>query len=105
MNSSQLSPRTVGFGLSVAVTSILSTLLVIIKEMNEDTVLAWMRRVTPHHWITHGVMVVVVFVVLGVVLSKQGGQGESMGPGRLAGIIFAAAAISFAAISGFYLLE
>lgn len=106
MEEKQLSGTTIGFGLSVVITSILSTLLVVIKESHEATVMAWMKQATPHHWITHGVIVVILFVVLGVLLSKlNGGKGIEMRLNVLVGLLVAAAAVSFAVISGFYLLE
>jgi len=106
MNGKNLSATTVGFGLSVVITSVLSTILMIIKETHEETVMAWMRKATPHHWITHGVIVVALFVVLGLLLSKTGGgKGVEMKSSLLAGLLAAAAALSFVAISGFYLLE
>lgn len=105
MNGNKLSPRTIGFGLSMAITSVLSALLVVVKETNEP-LLAWMKGATSHHWITHGLIDVVLFVVLGVLLSKAGGgKGLAMKPGGVAGAIVAAVVVSFLVISGFYLFE
>jgi len=57
------------FGWSLALTSVLSALLVILKEKNAAT-MSLMKAATGHHWITHGITVLVVFVVLGLVLAK-----------------------------------
>ena len=106
MSEKHLSATTVGYGLSVIVTSIMSAVLMIIKETHEETVMAWMKKVTPHHWITHGVIAVLLFVVLGAVFSRMsGGKGIDMKPGVLAGLLVAVTVASFVAISGFYLLE
>jgi len=106
MDENKLSATTIGFGLSVVITSVLSTLLMIVKETHEETVMAWMKKATPHHWITHGIIVVILFVVLGFLLGKMnGGKGIEIKSNALAGLLVAAAAASFVAISGFYLLE
>ena len=64
------SAKVTGYGISYAITSILSALLVILKESNES-VLQLMVSLTGHHWITHGVLDVLLFVVLGAILSRQ----------------------------------
>lgn len=101
MNEKKLSPVTAGFGLSLFITSIFSTLLVIIKEINEHTVLEWMKHATPHHWITHGVMVLAVFILLGMVLSK--GKASEIQADTLVKLLVAAVVLSFVGVSGFYL--
>ena len=103
MNGKNLSPVTAGFGLSLFVTSVFSTLLVIVKELNEHTVLEWMKHATPHHWITHGVMVLAVFVVLGMVFSK--GKAAELKAGTLVQLLIAAVVLSIVGISGFYLIH
>ena len=65
------------FGLSFAITSLFSVLLLILKETNQNTVMAWMKAATTHHWITHTLLDVIIFVVLGLVLAKaNNGQGH-----------------------------
>ena len=59
-----------GFGLSFAITSIVSSLLVILKETFE-TLKDFMASLTGHHWITQGVFTILLFVILGFVLSKD----------------------------------
>lgn len=60
---------TAGFGISASVAIIFNTLLVWAKESN-PSLLAWMKSVTTHHWITNGLLVVGVFLVLGMLLSQ-----------------------------------
>ena len=72
MNTSELNATTRAFGLSVAVTSILSALLVVAKELNEG-LLNFMKHVTMHHWVTHGIFNIIVFLLVGFVLSKANG--------------------------------
>jgi len=58
-----------GFGISFLVVSLLNAVLVMAKEL-DPALLAWMKALTGHHWITHGVFVLATFFVLGLILSK-----------------------------------
>ncbi|MEW6698587.1 MAG: hypothetical protein AB1341_14795 [Bacillota bacterium] len=60
---------TAGFGLSFLVTSIFNGLLVIIKE-NNPPIKDWMQSLFGHHWTTHGVFVIALFIVLGLIFSQ-----------------------------------
>jgi hypothetical protein len=70
MTENTLDRTTSGFGLSFALTSLLSAILVIVKEEYHDTVWAAMKSLTGHHWVTHGIVAVALFVVLGLVLAR-----------------------------------
>jgi len=61
----------VGFGVSFLITSIFNGLLVVAKE-SYAPLKAWMKSLSGHHWITHGIVVIVLFIVLGYILSKAG---------------------------------
>ena len=61
---------TSAFGVSFAVTALLGALLVVLKEVNH-TVFQWMVGLTGHHWITHGVLEITLFFLLGVVLTTR----------------------------------
>ncbi len=65
-----ISPAVTGYGISYAITSILSALLVILKESYEG-VQALLVSITGHHWISHGLLAVIVFVALGALLSRR----------------------------------
>lgn len=104
MEQNEIGKYTRSFGLSFAITSVISALLVILKELNEDTILAWMKAATGHHWVTHGVVNLIVFVVLGWVLSiPNDGQGVKLSVNGLIGCIVGAVVISGLLIAGFYL--
>ena len=105
MEKSEIGKYGRSFGLSFAITSLFSVLVVILKETNEKTVLAWMKAATPHHWITHTLLDLIVFVVLGVVFAKaNNGEGIKIESGRLTGFIAGAFIISGILIAGFYLV-
>lgn len=104
MNASTLNARTRGFGLSVAITSIVSALLVVAKEVNEG-LLNFMKAVSVHHWVTHGVFDVVVFLVLGLALSRSNqGQGPAISDEKLILAVAAGFLLGCVAIAAFYLI-
>ena len=83
-----------------------SALLVILKESSEEGVLAWMAAITGHHWVTHGLINLILFVVLGWALSRENkGQGVKMSANGLVSYIVGAVIISGVLIVGFYLLH
>ena len=104
MENTELRKYTRSFGLSLAITSLLSALIVIIKETNEESVLAWMKAATGHHWVTHGVINIILFVVLGWALSiPNDRQGVKVSGNGLVACIVGAVLISGLLIAGFYL--
>ncbi|MFZ0728387.1 MAG: hypothetical protein WAO07_13570 [Desulfobacterales bacterium] len=106
MENSKIEKYTISFGLSFAITSLVSALLVILKESNEEGVLAWMKALTGHHWVTHGLIDVILFVVLGWALSRaSGGQGVKISVNGLVSCIVGAVVVSVVLIDGFYLLH
>ncbi len=105
MGKNDLSKYTISFGLSLAITSILSALLVIVKETNENTVLAWMKKATGHHWVTHGIFDLIAFVVLGLLLARaHGGDGVRTSGKGLITTIVVTVVIAGLLIAGFYLI-
>jgi hypothetical protein len=104
METFEIGKYTKSFGLSFAITSLISALLVILKETNEDTVLKGMAAIAGHHWITHGLFDIVLFVVLGWVLSRpNNGQGLKISTNALIGSIVASVLLSGMLIAGFYI--
>lgn len=101
-----LSRSTIAFGLSLAIAAIVNSLLVIAKELSPNRVLPWMRNLTGHHWTTHCVAVLVVFIVTGLILARQNhGNGPTMTARKLTTIIVAGTVLSILIIAGFYLIE
>ena len=102
----EMGKYTKSFGLSFAIASLFNALLVIVKEGNEDTVLAWMKAATGHHWVTHGILNLLVFLVVGWSLSRMNdGQGVTITSKALVMTIVAALVISWLIIAGFFLIE
>lgn len=95
-------PYTCSFGLALAVTSVLSGLLVILKELNEATLLAWMAALTGHHWITHGLVDLLLFLLLGLGLVRFSGWWQAR-PNVLLGLLLGGVLLGCALVAGFFL--
>lgn len=91
-----------GFGLSTAITSVFTALLVVAKESNEP-LMTWMKTTSGHHWITHGIVTLALFVALGLILARFGSSGRSLNPNTLTLVIGAAIVASGAITFGFFL--
>ena len=99
----ELGKYTKSFGLSLAITSLISALLVVLKETNEDTVLVWMKAATGHHWVTHGVINLVLFLLFGWLLAiPNDGQGVNISSRSLVLTIVVSFIASGLIIIGFY---
>ena len=96
MNGQPLSKYSSSFGISLLVTSVLTALLVLLKE-KIPPVMAWMKSLTGHHWMTHGLLTLLVFVVLGLALA---GRSE-ISANRLAWGVVAVTVVSGLIIAGF----
>lgn len=70
-NSDALNPTTIGFGLAASIAIISNTLLAWVKD-SYPAVNAAMAAALGHHWITHGILVVLVFLILGKLFSETG---------------------------------
>jgi hypothetical protein len=104
MESNEIGKNTRSFGLSLAITSVLSAILMIIKE-SSHAVMNFMKTVTFHHWVTHGLFVIVSFVVLGWAFSRiNNDQGPGMTAERLIQLIVGSVVVSGVLIAGFYLI-
>jgi hypothetical protein len=105
MENTGLGRYTTSFGVSLGITSLVSALLVVIKELSEDSILAFMKSVTGHHWVTHGLFALLVFVVLGYVLALPNkGRGIKMAENSLIAVIVGGVVIGGLIIAGFYLI-
>ncbi|MEW5774898.1 MAG: hypothetical protein AB1916_15380 [Thermodesulfobacteriota bacterium] len=104
MDTGRLSANATGFGLALAVTSVFSAILVFIKESNEG-VLDIMKSFG-HHWVTHGVLNIVLFAALGVIFTRMnGGKGPDLTPAGLTKTVAYSVIFCSLAIAGFYLIE
>ncbi len=102
MENKPLEKYTVSFGLSFAVTSLLSALLVIAKQMNPP-LKTWMKALTGHHWTTHALLVLIAFVLLGLMLAfvREG----KLGGRAMTTVVVLSTILSGLIVAGFFLLE
>ena len=94
---------TIGFGLSAALTSILNTALVVFKELTPPFKKA-MADAMGHHWTTHGVIVIGIFLLLGFVFSGIV-KPESWGADKLGMTILWSVILAGGALAAFYLVH
>ena len=92
------------FGLALALTSLFNAALVVVKELNENTLLAWMKTATGHHWVTQGVLDIALFVVLGFALTGVAQRLRDR-PAAILGLIVGGMAIGSFVIAGFYCFD
>jgi hypothetical protein len=88
-----------GFGISYAITSVLSALLVVWKESSE-AVHDGLAAITGHHWVTHGLLDVIVFLALGFILSRR---SIAMTGNALVTTIVGATVVSGLIIAGYFI--
>lgn len=93
-------PSASGFGISYAITSILNAVLVVLKEGSE-AVHDGMAAITGHHWVTHGLLDLIVFLVLGFVLSRR---NITMSGNALVTTIVGATVVSGVIIAGYFII-
>ena len=103
MTTATLDKTTIGFGLSAAVVSIFNTLLVIFKELTPPFKNG-MASAMGHHWTTHGVMVIVLFIVLGFVFTGIV-KADSWGAEKLGNTLLWSVIIAGGALAAFYLMH
>ena len=98
-----LSTYTVSFGLSLAITSVASALLVIAKEERPALMMS-MQSATGHHWATHSLFALVLFLAVGFGLARTNdGQGPTISSAALAKLFVGGIALGALLIGGFYL--
>ena len=90
-----------GFGLSLIITSLLNAVILLVKETN-DAVMKAMKAALGHHWTTHGVTVIIVFVLLGFIFSNMKLETK-WDYHKMFKYIIWAVIISAAVCAGFYL--
>lgn len=101
--TSEMSASTAGFTLSAMVAMVFNTVLVWVKESNPG-VNAYMKSLTGHHWITHGLAVVIMFLVPGFLFSKLRSVRNIRGV-TLTYMLILVVILSGLGILGFFLME
>ncbi len=104
MDNTGVSKYTISFGLSLALASVANGLLVIAKE-KVPAVMAGMQKLTGHHWVSHGALILALFALFGWVFAQtHGGQGIKLTGNRLIGALVSGVVAGGLIIFGFYLI-
>jgi hypothetical protein len=90
------------FALSAAVTVVFNTLLAWIKDAYEP-LNTFMAHLSGHHWTTHGIADVLLFVLLGSVFLSRG-TAERIAPMRLVAILVGSVIVAGLGLAGWFLL-
>jgi len=106
MNTKQdeISNTTASFALSLLLASITNSILVIVKEKS-PAVMKGMASMTGHHWITHSIVVLGLFFLVGFIFSKlNSGRGIKMSAGSVITTLVSGVVVGTLLIAGFYLV-
>lgn len=97
--TSGLSKSARAFGVALAVASVANALLVVVKEKS-PALQAEMKKLTGHHWITHVVVILGIFLISGWIFSRLNLRFTT---GKLITTLVSGVALAGAIILGFYL--
>jgi hypothetical protein len=95
-----LSPAASGFALSAAIVVLFNTGLAWAKDLS-PRLNGFMKSLSGHHWTTHGLADLFLFVALGFIFMKTG-AGEKVSANRLTAILIAAVAIAALGLAAWY---
>ena len=90
----------VGFGVSFLIASIFNGLLVVAKE-SYAPLMNWMKSLSGHHWVTHGIFVIIVFIVFGYIFSIKD-IGKKIDANTTSGLVIAGTILGGLIIVGFF---
>jgi hypothetical protein len=96
----RLDKWSVGLGVSFLIASLFNALLIIAKE-NYAPLKDWMKSFSGHHWMTHGIFVIVLFIVLGYFLSRAGLE-KKMDADKTSWMVIAGTVLGGLIIVGFF---
>jgi len=88
------------FGLSAAIAIVFNTILAWTKDAY-DPLNNFMASLTGHHWITHGLADIAVFLILGFLFTRRGFRMDGT---KLAAIVAGAAIVSAAGLALWFVL-
>ncbi|MEO8652786.1 MAG: hypothetical protein ABI409_01545 [Ramlibacter sp.] len=101
-STSQLDRVSAAFALSAAVTVVFNTLLAWVKDAYEP-LNTFMAHLSGHHWTTHGIADVLLFVVLGFVFLSSG-VASRMNPPRLVATLVGAVVAAGLGLAAWFVL-
>ena len=104
MEQTNISKRSVSFGLALAVACVVNALIVVAKEKN-SSVMQGMKRIAGHHWTTHTLIVLAVFGTFAWIFGRANdGRGIAITGNRFIFTLVSAVGLASLIIIGFYLI-
>jgi len=101
-NETKLGSASAAFGLAASITVIFNTVLAWVKDAY-DPLNTFMQHLSGHHWTTHGLVDVLLFVLLGTIFMKTG-TADRIDPGRLVSIVAASSIIAALGLAAWFVL-
>ena len=101
-NLSQLNRTSSAFALSAAITVLFNTVLAWVKDAYEP-LNAFMKAVSGHHWTTHGLTDVALFLILGIVFMNTG-VADRINPNRLVVTVVGASLLAGLGLAAWFVL-
>jgi hypothetical protein len=95
-----LDKLSIGFGVSFLIASIFNGLLIVAKE-NFAPLKNWMKSLSGHHWITHGIFVIVIYIALGYIFSRVD-MDRKIDADKTSGLVIAGTVLGGLIIVGFF---
>jgi hypothetical protein len=99
-SATQVDGAVVGYGLAAAIVIVFNTLLAWIKD-SYAPLNSLMAHLSGHHWRTHGLVDVVLFLILGFALTQR---NVSMNGYTLAGLLVAASVVAGGGLALWFVL-
>jgi hypothetical protein len=100
MTSGTLDKTTSGFVLAAAVTILFNTALALAKDVSAP-LNAGMKQLTGHHWTTHGIADLILFLVLGFIFS-QTRLGSKLGANAVTAILIGSVIVASLGLAIWY---
>jgi hypothetical protein len=94
---------TISYIIAYVITVMFSSLLTIAKDLHAP-LKDWMKSLTTHHWVTHGIFVIVLFFFLAFIFDKQK-TGKKMTADQLSNWVIYGTILSGIILVGFYVFE
>lgn len=100
MTSGTLDKTTSGFVLAAAITILFNTALALAKDVSAPLT-AGMKQLTGHHWTTHGIADLILFLVLGFIFS-QTRLGSKLGAKAVTAILIGSVIVASLGLAIWY---
>lgn len=101
-NLPKLDRASAAFGLSAAISVLFNTILAWVKDAY-DPLNTFMAHLSGHHWTTHGIVDVVLFLVLGIFFMNTG-TADRISPDRLVVTVAGAVVLAGLGLAAWFVL-